>query len=176
MKITLLVATSRDGFINHIGQKHASDWTSPEDKKQYSERLKRYKLQLMGIRTFESYEDRFKTSSQYYRIVFTHEPSNYTNLPGKVEFTDEPIKEVLHRLEAAGFKHASLLGGGVVFTEFLEAGLVDEIYQTVEPLTFGEGIPFLVGGLTMKDFPYLKLESSTPLNNRGTMLLHYVRT
>lgn len=175
MKITLIVATSQDGFINHIGQKHASDWTSAEDQAHYSKLLRRYKLQLMGLKTYEAYKDRFKVSSLYRRIVFTHHPKTYIDVPGKIEFTDEPVDKAVQRLGLEGFNHAALLGGGILFTEFLTAGLVDEVYLTVEPLDFGDGIPFLTGGHTMNDFSYLKVDSVIPLNEHGTRLIHYAR-
>jgi dihydrofolate reductase len=175
MKITLIVATSRDGFINPTGGKIASDWTSEADQKHYSEILQWYKLQLMGLNTYEAYKDRFKPSSLYHRVIFTYHPEDYKDIPGKMEFTNEPIETALHRLEGEGFRHAALLGGGILFTEFLEAGLVDEAYQTIEPLEFGSGIPFLTGGRTMADFAYLRRISTTPLNDEGTVLVRYLR-
>ncbi len=174
MKITMVVATSQDGFINRLHDKHAYDWTSKEDQKHYSDILAKYKLQLMGSKTYEAYRDVMKITGLHRRIILTRSPQEYSAIPGKLEFTDEPFKKLLERLQTEGFKHALLLGGGQIFAQFLNAGLIGEAYQTIEPKTFGEGVPFLPDGKTLKDFPYLEFEDSTVLNEQGTILLHYI--
>ncbi len=176
MKVTLIAAISKDGFINHRVDEQASEWTSPEDQAYYSALLKRYKLQFMGRKTYEAYKARFKRSSLYRRIIRTNNPELYKAVPGKLEFTDDPLSALITRLEQEGFRHAALLGGSEVFTEFLDAGLVDEAYVTVEPVQFGSGVPFLLQNKTMADYPSLTVDSTTPLNASGTMLVHYVRT
>ncbi len=175
MKITMVVATSQDGFINHLNEKHASNWTSPEDKKHYAGLLRSCRLQLMGRNTYEAYIDNIKISLQRRRVVFTRHPEIFTAVPDKLEFTNEDFPTALRRLEADGFKHALLLGGGMIFSQFLQASLVDEAYVTVEPIDFGQGIPLLSSRLSMSDFDYLKLDSSEILNQKGTRLLHYLR-
>ena len=170
----MIAAISQDGFLNHKVDEHASDWTSKEDHSHYSEMLQKYKLQLMGVNTYEAYKDRIKLSLNHRRIIFTHTPEKYQAVPGKIEFTNESFSAVLAGLEADGFKHGLLLGGGSIFTQFLQQGLIDEAYITVEPLTFGEGVPFLPESMSMKDFKYLELDSSKTLNEQGTILLHYL--
>jgi dihydrofolate reductase len=51
---------------------------------------------------------------------------------------------------------------------FLAAGLVDEVYLTIEPVLFGQGIPFTREPLRVP----LKLLDTTNLN-ASTVLLHY---
>lgn len=175
MHIVLAVATTLDGFINHVGQKHAYDWTSHEDQANFAEHLHAHDLYLMGRNTYEDNNDGMKLTSGHRRVVFTRTPEKYLQRPGVLEFTNDPIADVVQRLEHEGHQDALLLGGGVIFTEFLEAGLVDEVYLTLEPLTFGEGVPFLTDGHTMDDYAYLALESTKTLNDKGTKLFHYVR-
>jgi dihydrofolate reductase len=175
VKITLLAATSKDGFLNHRQDELASDWTSPEDKKQYRDKLQRIKLQFIGRKTYEAYQDRLKTSSLYRRIIFTNSPQSFTSVTGKLEYTNQNPTEVVTKLCADGFNHAALLGGGELYTRFLEDGLVDEAFVTIEPLTFLAGVPFLTNGKVLDDYSYLQLVERTRLNESGTLLLHYIR-
>jgi hypothetical protein len=48
--------------------------------------------------------------------------------------------EVIKLLESRGVKQVAICGGARVYREFLVAGLVDEMYVTIEPVFLGEGI------------------------------------
>lgn len=176
MKITMVVATSQDGYINPPKEKHTFDWTSSEDHKHFANILGKYKLQLMGSKTYDAYRDVMKITSDHRRVILTRNPQDYTSVADKLEFTDEPLDKLIVRLQSEGYKHALLLGGGQVFTQFLDAGLIDEVYQTIEPVKFGDGIRFLPVGKTLKDYNYLELNDSINLNEKGTLLLHYLRS
>jgi riboflavin biosynthesis pyrimidine reductase len=52
---------------------------------------------------------------------------------------------------------------------FFAAGLVDEIWLTVEPILFGGGTPLLVARVDVR----LELLASEKLNAAGTLLLRY---
>jgi len=71
-------------------------------------------------------------------------------------------------------KSCLLLGGSRVYTEFLRANLVDEIYLTIEPINHGSGIPLIVSGKKLVDIVDLPSPELTDMNNTGTKLLHYV--
>jgi dihydrofolate reductase len=62
----------------------------------------------------------------------------------------------------------ALGGGASVYGQFLNAGLVTDVYLTVEPFLFGGGVPLAQGF----DRVALKLESVKQLNSQ-TILLHY---
>ena len=130
----------------------------------------------MGATTYNHNKDAMKHSSFRRRIVFTHTPETYKSIPGILEFTNDSIENVVNRLSNEGFTHASLAGGSHLYTQFLEAGLVDDVYLTIEPLTFGTGVPFLTDGHVLEDYTYLQLDTSVRLNEAGTQLLHYLRT
>lgn len=79
-------------------------------------------------------------------------------------------QEVCKALEARGIKKAALLGGPFTNAQFLRAGLVDEIFLTVEPVTLGRGIRFLNEPLES----FWTLAGAKVLNERGAIVLHYV--
>lgn len=100
----------------------------------------------------------------------TRDPSRFTgdSVPTMIEFTREPAAELVNRLSGEGIGRCALLGGGVINGLFLAAGLVDEVWITVEPLLFGEGRPLAVGRLDVA----LTLKESSILGG-NTLLLKY---
>ncbi len=104
------------------------------------------------------------------RIVVTLSPGSYLAdaVPGKLEFSDNRPQEISTLLSGRGFRQAAVLGGSQIHSLFLEAGLVDEIWLTVEPFLFGKGTPLLAKRTDVR----LELASSQPLS-QSTFLLKY---
>ncbi len=78
-------------------------------------------------------------------MVLTRDPARYTevSVPGALEFTADKPAEVVARLRAGGRRACALLGGAQAHQLFLAAGLVDEIWLTVEARLFGGGTPLV---------------------------------
>jgi dihydrofolate reductase len=104
-------------------------------------------------------------------VVLTRTPADYAAQaqPGSLEFTNDAPEKLLAGLRVRGFKRCVLLGGAQVHTLFFAAGLVDEIWLTVEPILFGGGTPLLVARVDVR----LELLASEKLNAAGTLLLRY---
>lgn len=148
----------------------AHSWASAADWKHFSELAAWYPVFIMDDITYESV--RPKPEKTRRRIVVTGHPAKYTKqqFAGQLEFTDEMAPALAKRLKAEGCERI-LLVGKRVNAEFLAAGLVDEMFITVEPVLFG-------GGANLLDQPELevslRLVSIKKLNERGTVLLRYV--
>jgi riboflavin biosynthesis pyrimidine reductase len=86
------------------------------------------------------------------RIVLTHKPEAFANdgAPGKLEFVNTPPAPLIADLKQRGFQRCAILGGSQIHSLFLEAGLVDELWLTLEPLLFGSGTPLLARPTTTK--------------------------
>lgn len=69
-------------------------------------------------------------------FVLTHRPAQARN--GEVFLSGAP-EEVVARLAAAGVRRAYVDGGAVV-SQFLAAGLVDDLTLTLVPVVLGDGI------------------------------------
>lgn len=171
MKITLVVATSVDGKIT-MGNVSGDSWTSTEDKKFFHLMRDRHNLIVMGRGTYDVARPIMKLTSGILRVVLTHHPEKYKSeeVSGQLEFSSEQPLKLVKRLSDEGYKEMLLVSGAEVTTEFFKAGLIDEVYLTLEPWIFGAGKPVVTAEeLNIK----LQLKSMRKLNKRGTVLLHY---
>ncbi len=169
--IVLLAAISLDGFITKHGRP-GSGFTSPEDKRWFREAVQRFDCLILGSGNYresgEWIERRLRDDQL--KIVLTREPARFAKeeKPGELEFTSETPKEIVAKLRRRGRRAVCVLGGSVAYGLFLDAGAVDEVWLTVEPLIFGEGTKLAAGRLDAR----LELLSVEKLN-QSTLLLKY---
>jgi dihydrofolate reductase len=172
MHITAVFASSVNGKITKGLAADPRDWTSEEDKQEFTKLRDTANLFIMGRNTYEVFKDVQKLSPDRLRIVLTTETEKYQEetIPGQLEFMNGNPGEIVKALEERGFTDALLLGGAIIFRDFLAAGLVSELSLTVEPKIFGQGKSLVEEGDFATEF---KLISSTKLNDQGTLLLRY---
>jgi dihydrofolate reductase len=172
MHVTLLTAQSLDGFITRHDTP-GSGFASPEDQKHFHAALASFDCSVMGSATYRGSRDLICTQpmAKRLRVVLTRTPADYAAQaqPGSLEFTNDAPGKLLAGLHSRGFKRCGLLGGAQVHGLFLAAGLVDELWLTVEPMLFGGGTPLLAARVDVR----LELLASEKLNAAGTLLLRY---
>lgn len=186
MKIILMMAITADGKIAKSSD-HFPDWTSKEDKKLFAEVTKRHGVVIMGDKTFFTLAP--KRSSKTGNVWYGAPPSGsaFPNpLPGRflVVFTllknppetknvmwvgGDPRK-VLKKLKKMGHKSAILGGGAYLNTQFLKKKLIDEIWLTIEPKIFGDGLGVFGGDFEVD----LKLTGVKKLNNNSILVRYKV--
>jgi dihydrofolate reductase len=171
MQVTLIAAQSLDGFITRH-DRPGSGFTSPADKLHFSKALNDFDCQLMGAETYRVWRDRGSPPVPFQRPqwVLTRHPERFAKegAPRKLEFTNQAPAAVLAAIEAQGFHHCALLGGSQIHHLFFEAGLVDQLWLTIEPVLFGEGTPLLSKRADVQ----LRLISQATLSP-DTLLLKY---
>ena len=151
MRVVLIAAQSLDGRITRQDQP-GSDFVSPEDRRWFSSCLAEFEGLVMGRATYDSARAAVRAGllrmPARRRLVMTRQPQAYVSdeVHGQLEFTAAAPAEVLTRLQAAGCRACALLGGGKINRLFLAAGLVQEIWVTIEPRIFGAGRPLVAGG------------------------------
>lgn len=149
---SLIAAQTRDGFIARDEGESSISWTSPEDKKRFVELTKRAKVLVMGRKTFNTIGRGLPGRTI---IVYTRHP-----LPRAydgVETTVLSPGELLRSLEARGFSEVAICGGAEIYDLFLRARVVDKLYLTIEPLSFGTGIPLFKDPVAIeRDFTLLQ--------------------
>ncbi len=162
MNVFIIAAVTADGFIGRH-KDHLADWTSPEDKKLFVELTKEAGTVVVGSRTFATIGRALPGRKI---IVLSSKPAP-TVIEG-VEYTSESPLEIVARLAVAGEPTLGIIGGASVYHQFMAAGIVNEIYLTVEPKLFGQGVTLFNGELDTN----LELIKSWPLN-ASAFVLHY---
>ena len=173
MRIVLIAAQSLDGFITRHDEPGTA-FTSPEDKAHFRAALAGFDACLFGAETYRV--SRVFIRAQFpahpLRIVLTRAPARFAAdaAPGELEFTSAAPAAVADDLRARGIRQCALLGGSHAHSLFLEAGLVDEIWLTVEPLLFGGGTPLLARRASLR----LELQSVERLGEHPLLLKYRV--
>lgn len=165
MKIILMMAMTADGKIARFSD-HFPDWTSREDKKYFAETTKKHGVVIMGEKTFQTFP---KPLPDRLNVVFTLEKDSPKQENVK-RVSGEPEK-VLEELKKMGYKSAILGGGANLNAQFLEKKLIDEIWLTIEPKIFGDGLGIFSGDFNLD----LKLLSVEKINEDSAVLKYKVR-
>lgn len=168
MRCTAIAAVTIDGKIAR-NTSHFSDWTSLEDKTFMRSLLDASDVVVIGNNT---YKTAIEPLSKRNCIVLTTSVSKTERKdprlllwnPATVRF-DEVVM---------GYERIAILGGTQTYTYFLEHDLLDEMYLTIEPVVFGNGLNLFE--TTADITTAFALSSVKQLNERGSVLLHYVRT
>lgn len=166
---------SLDGFITQ-GDEPGTAFTSQEDKDWFGKTISEFPIKVLGRKTFEVSKDfimaRSQASGSGLRIVMTRDPSNFRDcyIPDRLEFTDSSVDEIVASLKQRRLtdSRVAVLGGGAVYSAFLNAGLLDEFWITLEPRLFGSGTPIATEASASK----LELKETIELGP-STLLLKY---
>lgn len=163
MKVTLHLAMSADGYIAKLDGD--SDWVSPADEEIFVRRIQEAGCVVVGKRTFEQYQGSIYPVEDVINIVLTKTPDAIYSGALTASSPREAI-QIAKDKKCAG---VVIAGGGHTSAAFLDANLIDEIYFSIYPLIFGQGIkPFEGQSFETK----LKLLDSRNLGD-GLIELHY---
>lgn len=144
---------------------HFPDWTSKEDKKLFAKTSKEAGVVIMGDKTFFTFPAPLK---ERLNVVFSLEEKPKV-IEGVKWVKGEP-EIVVKELEGLGYKSAILGGGAFINGLFLEHKLINEIWITVEPKLFGDGLPLFRGDFDVD----LKLNSAEKINDNSVVLKYEV--
>lgn len=151
----MMAAISLDGLIS-IGESSPVTFTSREDKALLRDKIQEADCLLLGRKTYELSRS---ILGKRPCIVFSRSAS-YSDLNDSV----------INNLHNYGQKFL-LLGGSQIYHWFLNRGLVDELYLTVEPIVLAQGVPLLSDSCRISN---LQLISVKAINDQGTLFLHYL--
>ena len=132
MQITLLAATSLDGFIaDDMGN---GNFSSPQDKAhlRFFLRSSACDCFICGRKTAEEFQDKLTFKPL---LIFSKAPQMPEK--NKLYFTD--AKDLKRLLSLKGLNAPALLGGAETYAYFLENRLVDTVILTVENIRFYRG-------------------------------------
>lgn len=171
MHIALADVISLDGKIAKAGSVPVRDWASKEDGVVLTQLISHFEIVVLGRNTYEKQQPGLYKDRLY--VVLTHHASKFAEhaVPGQREFIQGTPEQVVRRYEKRGYKSLLLLTGSAISTAFLEAGLVNELYLTIEPLIFGSGTNMVEPKALDV---HCRLDSVARLNDRGTLLARYL--
>lgn len=170
MKIILSVVASKDGRVTDARGNPPSMWASGEDQRMFRTLIRRCGVVIIGSNTYTAQKESIRAARGALRVVMTSRPARYKKdaRRGRLEFTSRSPSVVVASLSARGFSRSLLAGGPELVRTFLKAKLVNELWLTIEPVTFGKG-------LKMASVPKARLVllRKQALNNKGTTLFKY---
>jgi dihydrofolate reductase len=167
MKIKIYMAVSANGLISN--KRNIPDWLSEEFGQDFIAVSQKAKAVIMGKTTYNFLApDHLPLSNEGTLAVLTHDVSAKP-AQSNVIFTDKNPRDIAAMLESKGHSEAILIGGTTTASEFVRAGLVNEVILVVEPVLFGSGLPILKD----VDQEYrMSLHNVKKLNDH-TIQLHY---
>ena len=164
MRVFIIASLTADGFIGLNPDHLSTDWTSKEDTQLFVKMSKQAGTVVMGYRTFLTIN---RPLSGRRLIVYTPK-SDDIKMEG-IETTREDPQTLVRRLKNDGANDIAVAGGASIYRLFMDSGVVDELYLTIEPIIFGHGISLFGDSLPVTK---LKLLETKQLN-ANTILLHY---
>lgn len=161
MNTFIIAAITADGFIGRGAHHLSTRWTSQADKEFFTSKTKAAGVVVMGRSTFDTIN---RALPGRRTIVMT---SRQLEVNG-IEPTTESPTEIVARLKAQGVNELAICGGATVYTQFLQANVVDELFLTVHPTVFGAGVTLFNADVEAK----LQLIEAKSIGD-DTVLLHY---
>jgi dihydrofolate reductase len=164
MKIWLVAAMSADGFIAQAADQNSLEWTSKEDTKFFVQKSKEAGVVVMGRKTFDTIGKGLKGR----RVIVMTRQQGLQHDDSGVEYTNLAPKDLVHQLQSEGVEQLVVAGGSAIYRQFMEEGLVTDVFLTVEPILFGHGVPLC----TLPEPQRFELGDVHKLGEH-TVLLHY---
>jgi dihydrofolate reductase len=163
-----IVAVTIDGKIAK-DKHHMSDWTSKEDKEFMRAELKKSDVIVIGNNTYKTATGPL---SKRNCIVFTRSVENTKQEHENLLYCNPANTSIEKLIKEKGYKTIAILGGAATYSYFLEKNLIDNLYLTIEPLIFGDGI----GLFNAPHKARMKFITMKQLNLEGAVLLHYTKS
>ncbi len=154
-----MMALTADGQIAK-NTNHPANWTSLADKKMFIRETKRVGVIIMGKTTYDTIG---RPLPGRLNIVMDLKADSQKDKPDLLEFTQKQPKQLLKELAERGYQEVILGGGATINGLFLKQNLIDEIWLTIEPRLFGEGLPLFKNvsvDLTLTDLRVKRLDQN----------------
>ncbi len=175
MKVILVAAISLDGFITRHNEP-GSRFTSEADRRYLLRILPEFDCCVFGSETYRVSKNWMRTQlmPDKLRVALTRTPEKYAGdaVPGSFEFTSAAPRDLVDNLHSRQYHTCALLGGGKIYSLFLRADCVDELWITLEARLFGNGTPFSPGEFDLE----MELLSHEPLGDNALLLKYRPRS
>lgn len=167
MTTFIIAALSADGFIARNPSQSSLTWRSKGDREFFITKTKEAKVVIMGLNTAKTSK---RPMPDRLNIIYAN---SREELPHWKEFdgweiTQKDPASLIQEIAERGFDQVAICGGATIYTMFMEVGLVDKLYLSIEPIFFGQGLTLFNKELDTK----LELVDTRKLGEQ-TVLLEY---
>ena len=163
--IDIYFVMSLDGVVAIDHTHDIRSFSSREDREFFLNSIRDYDGIIVSSRTYVK-----DASPGTRRVILTHSaPAEGASDPLGIYMSGDE-REICEKMWDMGFKKAALAAGPSTCLSFLRAGLVKDLYLSIEPISLGSGIRLFT------DENYISrwtLIESKKLNKNGTMMMHY---
>lgn len=141
-KVIVYIATSLDGYIatKNDGIAWLEKFNSEGEDYGWGEFIATVGTVIMGARTYGQmlhYPERMLLDKKCYVLG----PRMPVSFEANVEFYEGDLAVLIEKITHESDQTIFIMGGGQVVSSFLNAHLIDEIWQFVAPVILGDGIP-----------------------------------
>lgn len=169
MHVFLIAATTADGYIAKDAEHLSTRWTSAHDAQFFGDRTKQAKVVVMGAKTFATIN---RPLPGRLTVVYTKRPETLSGFdPSQVRATTLEPEELVAELEQEGYSELAVCGGTSIYTLFMQAGLIQTLYLTREPVLFGLGMPLFNGPIEVN----IELQKIHNLSDQTIVMEYRVR-
>lgn len=144
MRVIILATITADGYIARNSHELV-DWSSRADKGVFVKLTREMGVIVMGANTFATVQRNLTTHNRRV-IVYTRNPAKFAGQA--VETTQDSPAELISRLQREGAAGLAVCGGTEVYTQFMAAGVVTDLYLVSEPIVIGQGITIFNAPIT----------------------------
>lgn len=165
----LTVVASSDGFIARDPADAPQNWASAEEQRLFFQDVNAADWAIMGRNTHEAAD-----KPERHRIVFSRSVSGWQR-PTQLWLDPEAMTPATLGEVVASVKPLSaglILGGTTVHDWFLAHDAIDRVHLTIEPVSFGVGLPIFSAHsgapeTVLAEAGFRKVQDD-PLNEAGT--------
>lgn len=139
MKVFIIAALTADGFIARNPGQSTLTWRSKGDREFFIAKTKEARVVVMGLNTAKTSKRPMPDRLNIIYANSTEELPHWKEFDGW-EVTQKDPASLIQEIAKRGYDQVAICGGSTIYTMFMQAGVVDTLYLTVEPVFFGQGI------------------------------------
>jgi dihydrofolate reductase len=169
MKVFIIAALTLDGFIARDPGHSPLSWRSQGDRQFFITKTKEARVVAMGLNTAKISKRPMPDRLNIIYAKSREELPHWKEFDGW-EITQKDPASLVQELSEKGYEQLAVCGGSTVYTMFMQAGVVDTLYLTIEPVLFGKGMTLFNEEIDAK----LQLESMQKLGENAVLLEYNV--